>query len=136
MFKIKLFSNLPYANPAQSLISTDKNRVRMQSNNESSHIRVIVLFDAKEGKKQEILNLLVPLVDPPIKREGNVTYTFNNSSVENPNELLFDEVWDSKESYDKHYQSQESEELRSKLQDLVAKPIEFKRFKEIKGSQQ
>ena len=109
--------------------------MRMQSNNESSHIRVIVLIDAKEGKKQEILNLLDPLVDPPRKREGNITYTFN-SSIKNPNEFLFDEVWDSKESYDKHYQSQESEELRSKLQDLVAKPIEFKRFEEIKGLQQ
>ncbi len=109
--------------------------MRMQSNNESSHIRVIVLIDAKEGKKQEILNLLVPLVDPPRKREGNITYTFN-SSIENPNEFLFDEVWDSKESYDNHYQTKESEDLRSKLQDLVAKPIEFKRFKEIKGSQQ
>jgi quinol monooxygenase YgiN len=109
--------------------------MRMQSNNEGSHIRVIVLIDAKEGKKQEIMNLLVPLIDPPRKREGNITYTFN-SSIDSPNELLFDEVWDSKESYDMHYQSNESVDLRSKLQDLVAKPIEFKMFKEIKAPQQ
>ncbi len=74
-------------------------------------------------------------MDPPRKREGNITYTFD-SSTQHPNEFLFDEVWDSKESYDKHYQRQESGEIRSKLQDLVSKPIEFKTFKEIKGSQQ
>ena len=109
--------------------------MRMQSNSESSHIRVIVLIDAKEGRKQEIMSLLVPLIDPPRKREGNITYTFN-SSIDSPNELLFDEVWDSKESYNRHYQSNESVDLRSKLQGLVAKPIEFKVFKEIKAPQQ
>jgi quinol monooxygenase YgiN len=102
----------------------------MQSNNESSHIRVIVLINAKEGKREELLKLLVPLVDPPRKREGNLIYTFN-SSIDNPNELLFDEVWDTRESYNKHYESNESVALRSKIYDLVSRPIEFKIFKEI-----
>ncbi len=104
--------------------------MQMQSNNESSQIRVIVIINAKEGKKQELLDLLVPLVDPPRKREGNLIYTFN-SLIDNPNELLFDEVWDSRESYNKHYDSQESAALRSKIQDLVSRPIEFKIYKEI-----
>ena len=56
-----------------------------------------------------------------------------NSSIENPNELLFDEVWESKEVYNKHFQSQESIDLRAKLQDLVSKPTEFKIFKQIDG---
>ena len=47
----------------------------MQSNSESSHIRVIVLIDAKEGRKQEIMNLLVPLIDPPRKRETEILHT-------------------------------------------------------------
>ena len=106
--------------------------MQMQSNNESSQIRVLVFVYAKEGKKQELLNLLVPLVNPPRKREGSLIYTFN-SSMENPNELLFDEVWDSKESYDKHYNSQESIALRAKIQDLVSRPIEFKLYKGITG---
>ncbi|CAN5675904.1 hypothetical protein BH23THE1_BH23THE1_26760 [soil metagenome] len=104
--------------------------MQMQANNESSHVRVIVLINAKEGKKEELLKLLVPLVDPPRKREGNLFYTFN-SSIDNPNELLFDEVWDTRESYNKHYESNESVALRSKIQDLVSRPIEFKIFKEI-----
>ena len=99
---------------------------------QSNQVRVIVQINAKEGKKQELLDLFIPLVNPPRKREGNVTYTFN-ASIEDPNELLFDEVWESKEAYDKHYNNQESVDLRTKIQDLVSKPIEFKLYSEIKG---
>jgi quinol monooxygenase YgiN len=99
---------------------------------QNNQVRVIVLINAKEGKKQELLDLFMPLVNPPRKREGNVTYTFN-SSIEDPNELLFDEVWESKEAYDKHYNNQESVDLRAKVQNLVSKPIEFKLYSEITG---
>lgn len=106
------------------------NEVKMSS--QSNQVRVIVLINAKEGKKQELLDLFIPLVNPPRKREGNVTYTFN-ASIEDPDELLFDEVWESKEAYDKHYNSQQSVDLRAKVQDLVSKPIEFKLYSEITG---
>jgi hypothetical protein len=48
--------------------------MRMQPNSDSSHIRVIVLIDAKEGNKQEIMNLLVPLVDPQ-EKEREISHT-------------------------------------------------------------
>jgi quinol monooxygenase YgiN len=99
---------------------------------QNNQVRVIVLINAKEGKKQELLDLFMSLVNPPRNREGNVTYTFN-SSIEDPNELLFDEVWESKEAYDKHYNNQESVDLRAKVQNLVSKPIEFKLYSEITG---
>ena len=44
--------------------------MQMQSNKESSQIRVIVLINAKEGRRQELLDLLVPLVDPPEKEKA------------------------------------------------------------------
>ncbi len=99
---------------------------------QTNQVRVIVRIRAKEGKKQELLDLLLPLVNPPRKREGNVTYTFN-VATEDPNELLFDEVWENNEAYDKHYNNQESVDLRAKIQDLVSKPIEFKLYREITG---
>ena len=102
------------------------------SSKESSQIRVIVLIKAKEETRQKIMDLLLPLVNPPRKREGNIYYTFN-SSIENPNELLFDEIWESQEAFEKHYHNTESVELRSKMENLVAKPMEFKKFKEITG---
>jgi len=99
---------------------------------QSNHLRVIVLINAKEGKKQELLDLFIPLVNPQRQREGNVTYTFNGS-IQDPNELLFDEVWESKEAYDKHYNNQESVDLRAKVLDLVSKPIEFKLYRDFTG---
>lgn len=99
---------------------------------QNNQVRVIVLINAKEDKKQEILDLLLPLVNPPRKRGGNISYTFN-SSIDDPNEFLFDEVWESKEAYDKHYNNQESVDLRAKVQDLVSKPMEFKLFREFTG---
>ena len=104
----------------------------MQNSDTNSSVRVLAFLKSKEGKRQELLDLLLPHVEPSRKEEGNISYVLS-SSIENPNELLFDEVWDSKESYDKHYQSQESVALRSKIKDLVSKPIEFKQFKEITG---
>jgi quinol monooxygenase YgiN len=83
-----------------------------------------------KNSRKEIMDLLIPLITPPRKRESNIKYTFN-SSIDNPNELLFDEVCKNKEAYNKHFQSQESIDLQAKLQDLVSKPIEFKIFKEI-----
>jgi quinol monooxygenase YgiN len=102
------------------------------NSSKSSQIRVIVLIEAKEENRQKMMDLFLPLVNPPRKREGNIFYSLY-SSIENPNELMFDEIWESQEAYDKHYQNSESVELRSKLQNLVSKPIEFKRFKEITG---
>jgi quinol monooxygenase YgiN len=101
------------------------------SNDKRSQIRVIVLVEAKEENRQKIMDLFLPLVNSPRKREGNTFYSLY-SSIENPNELMFDEVWESEEAYDRHYQNAESIDLRSKLNDLVARPIEFKKFTEIK----
>jgi quinol monooxygenase YgiN len=101
------------------------------SSDKSSQIRVIVLVEAKEENRQKIMDLFLPLVNPPRKREGNIFYSLY-SSVENPNELMFDEVWESKEAYERHYQNNESIDLRSKLKDLVVRPIEFKIFTEVK----
>lgn len=102
------------------------------TNSQSESIRVIVLISAKDEKKQELLDLFIPLVNPPRKRDGNVLYTFN-SSIDDPNELMFDEVWENKEAFDKHYNNQESIDLRAKIKDMLSKPIEFRLFKEITG---
>src|SRR5919112_6583370 len=101
------------------------------NSSKSSQIRVIVLIEAKEENRQKMMDLFLLLVNPPRKREGNIFYSLY-SSLENPNELMFDETWESKESYDRHYQNAESIDLRSKVKDLVVRPIEFKKFTEVK----
>ena len=82
--------------------------VKMQNNNAESNknsaVRVLAFLEAKEGKIQELVNILVSIVEPSRKEDGNIAYILN-SSIENPNEILFDEVWSNRDAFDKHYQS-------------------------------
>jgi quinol monooxygenase YgiN len=98
--------------------------------NQNSQIRVLAFLEAKEGKRQELMNILIPIVEPSRKEEGNISYILN-SSIENPNEILFDEVWSSKNTFDKHFQNPKSYENRDKIKDLVIKPMEIKIYEEV-----
>ncbi|MGN6614543.1 MAG: hypothetical protein ACTHKC_05840 [Candidatus Nitrosocosmicus sp.] len=40
----------------------------------------LVLIEAKEGNRREIINLLLSFVNPPRKREGNILY-FDTSII-------------------------------------------------------
>ncbi len=102
--------------------------------NKNSPLRVLAFLEAKEGKRQELLKILVPLVEPSRKEEGNVAYVLN-SSIENPNEILFDEVWSNKDTFDKHYQKPKSYEDRDKIAHLLVRPMEIKIYKEVIRSQ-
>ncbi len=106
----------------------------MQSNNSESNknsaVRVLAFLKAKAGKRQELLNILVSLVEPSRKEEGNIAYVLN-SSIENPDEILFDELWSNKDTFDKHYQSPESYKNRDKVSGLLVKPMEVKIYTQI-----
>ncbi len=96
----------------------------------NNSVRVLATLEAKEGKLKELLNILLPIVEASRKEDGNISYILN-SSLEKPNELLFDEVWSSKKAFDKHYNQNESKENREKIADLILKPLEIKLFREI-----
>ena len=98
--------------------------------NGNSPLRVLAFLEAKEGKRQELLNILVPIAEPSRKEEGNVSYVLN-SSTEKPNEILFDEVWSSKDMFDKHYESPQSYKTREKMGNLLVRPMEVKLYMEI-----
>ena len=99
-------------------------------NNANSPVRVLALLEAKEGKRQELINILITIVEPARKEDGNILYILN-SSIENPNEILFDEVWSSKDTFDKHYQQSKSYENRSKIMDLLVRPMEIRVYVEV-----
>jgi quinol monooxygenase YgiN len=82
--------------------------------------------------RQELINVLIPIVEPSRREEGNISYILN-SSIENPNEILFDEVWSSKNTFDKHYQHPQSYKNRDKIKDLIVKPMEIKIYSEVSG---
>ena len=96
----------------------------------NSPVRVLAFLEAKEGKRQELLNILVPIVEPSRKEEGNISYVLN-SSTENPNEIMFDEVWSSMDTFVKHYESPQSYKNRERVGGLVVRPMEVKLYTEI-----
>ncbi len=98
--------------------------------NGNSPVRVLAFLEAKEGKRQELLNILVPIVEPLRKEDGNILYVLN-SSTENPNEIMFDEVWSSKATFDKHYESPQAYKNREKVGSLLVRPMEVKIYTEI-----
>ena len=102
----------------------------MQNNDVNSHVRVLAYLTAKEGKRQELLNILLPHIEPSRKEEGSISYVLN-CSMENPNEFLFDEVWSNRDTYNKHYQKPDSYRIRQEVIDLLAKPLEIKTYTEI-----
>src|SRR5215216_1294218 len=63
----------------------------MQNNSKNSKLRVISTVEVKEGKRQELLDILVPFVKIARKKEGNISYDIY-SSTENPNEFLGDHL--------------------------------------------
>jgi quinol monooxygenase YgiN len=64
----------------------------------NSKTKVIVTLEVKEGKKQDLLNILTPLSEQAKKREGVLSHDLY--SIQNPNELLIDHSWSSKEMFD------------------------------------
>ncbi|MEJ7642343.1 MAG: putative quinol monooxygenase [Candidatus Nitrosocosmicus sp.] len=98
--------------------------------NGNSPLRVLAFLEAKEGKRQELLNILVPIVEPSRKEEGNISYVLN-SSTENLNEIMFVELWTSKDMFDKHYESPQSYKNREKVGGLLVRPMEVKLYTEI-----
>ncbi|MGN6559575.1 MAG: putative quinol monooxygenase, partial [Candidatus Nitrosocosmicus sp.] len=98
---------------------------------ESIPIRILAFLEAKEGKKRELLNILIPISEYSRKEEGNIKYILN-LALYNPNYIMIDEAWSSKEAFDKHYNSHQSVENRNKVKSLLVKPMEIKIFKELK----
>jgi quinol monooxygenase YgiN len=50
---------------------------------------------------RELLEILSKLVGPTLEEEGNISYV-PHVSIENPNEILSDEIWMDNTSLDEH----------------------------------
>jgi quinol monooxygenase YgiN len=96
----------------------------------SSKIRVIVTLEVTEGKKQDVLNILKPMSEQAKKREGVLSHDIY-SSAQNPNELIIDHLWSSKELFNKHFNSPEAAKVRETINKLLAKPLQPKIYDEI-----
>lgn len=99
-----------------------------QKRNENS-IRLLAFIKAKKGMGKELLEILSKLAEPTLEEEGNISYV-PHISTENPNEILFDEIWMDNTSLDEHFKKQYMNNLLADIGHLIDKPIVLKKYKE------
>lgn len=103
--------------------------VKLQRRNEKS-LRVLAFMNAKEGKGQELMNYVLEVVEPTRREDGNIAYVphFSSNSTD---EIMFDEIWESSEAFDKHHQQDYMKNLFPKIESLLDKPLEIRFYTEV-----
>ena len=94
-------------------------------------LRLLAFMEAKKGHGQELMNILLTLVKPTLEEDGNIAYV-PHFSFDNPDEILFDELWSDKEAIDNHLRQPYMKDLLPKIQHLLAKPLVLKTYSEVK----
>ncbi|MGB8936650.1 MAG: putative quinol monooxygenase [Candidatus Nitrosopolaris sp.] len=94
-------------------------------------VRVIAIFLAKNGLTDQLENILVNLIQPTRKEEGNIAYVLHRS-IDNPDELMFDEIWIDKGSLEAHLKQPHVMSALERAASFIAKPIGVRRYSEIR----
>jgi quinol monooxygenase YgiN len=100
-------------------------------NRTSKALRHLAFLEAKKGHGEELMNILLALVKPTLEEDGSIAYV-PHFSIDNPDEILFDELWSDKEAIDNHLRQPYMKDLLPKIQHLLAKPLVLKVYSEVK----
>ena len=111
----------------KDLETTDIEKFKKRSD---KSVRVIAIFLAKNGLTSQLENILLDLIPPTRKEEGNIAYVLHHS-IDNPNELMLDEIWVDNGSLVAHLKQQYTTSALAQAASLVAKPIEVRKYSEI-----
>ena len=93
-----------------------------------SKIVVLASFHPKNGKSNEVKNIILTMVNPTRSEEGNEIYNFyevKNNGGKNISFHLF-EVYKDTAALDFHRNTSYYKNYRSKIVDLLDRPIEVK----------
>jgi quinol monooxygenase YgiN len=66
-----------------------------------------------------------------VKEEGNIAYVLHRS-MDNPDELMFDEIWVDNVSLDVHLKQPYIISAVEQMTSILAKPVELRRYSEIR----
>ena len=110
------------------LDTTDIEKFNRRGNNA---IRLIAIHSAKKGLGAQLQNILVKVIEPTRKEEGNIAYVLHRSK-DNPDELMFDEIWVDKESLDLHLKQPYIISAVEQMTSILTKPVELRRYSEIR----
>jgi quinol monooxygenase YgiN len=88
------------------------------------------LLEAKEGQGKNLMDILLELVLPTREEDGNIAYV-PHFSADNPDKILFDELWIDKNALDNHFKQPHMRDLLEKIDHLLTKPLVLETYKEI-----
>jgi quinol monooxygenase YgiN len=104
--------------------------IKKFENRTKNAIRLLAFLEAKEGKETELERILLDLIPPTLKEPGNIAYV-PHKSIENPRAFMFDELWENEKTIEEHFKQPHMINLIEKLNPLLARPLELKRYHEI-----
>lgn len=81
-------------------------------------IRVLAFFRAVPGRSSDLEKVLLGLVGPTRSEQGNVSYILHRMDND-PDVLMFDEIWTSKKALDEHRQTPHIKSLPEKIKGLA-----------------
>jgi quinol monooxygenase YgiN len=108
--------------------------IKKFQNRDPDAVRVLAFFRAKPGKGKDLEGVLQTLVVPTRGESGNIAYVLHRS-IENPEELLFDEIFSSMKAFKEHTQKPYIKNLMTKIGHLVVAPAEIKTYVELRAAQ-
>ena len=104
--------------------------IKKFENRTKSAIRLLAFLEAKKGKESELEKILLDLIHPTIKEDGNIAYV-PHKSLENPLIFMFDEIWENEKAIEEHFNQPHMINIKEKLNPLLERPIEIHRYHEI-----
>jgi quinol monooxygenase YgiN len=116
--------------PKYSMILETTNLAKFK-NRTPKALRLLAFLEAKKGHGQELMKILLTLVKPTLDEDGNISYV-PHFSFDNPDEILFDELWSDKEAIENHLRQPYMKDLLPRIQHLLAKPLVLKTYSEVK----
>jgi quinol monooxygenase YgiN len=111
------------------LETTDIEKFKRRDDNT---VRLIAIHLAKKGLGDQLRNILLNVIEPTRKEEGNIAYVLHRS-MDNPDELMFDEIWVDNESLEAHLNQPYIISAVEQMTSILAKPVDLRRYSEIRG---
>jgi quinol monooxygenase YgiN len=111
------------------LDTTDIEKFNRRGN---TSVRLIAIHLAKNGFGDKLQNILVSVIEPTRKEEGNIAYVLHRS-MDNPDELMFDEIWVDNESLEVHLKQPYITAVVKEMTSILANPVELRKYSEIRG---
>src|SRR4029078_11561046 len=107
--------------------TTDVKKFQSQS---FEAVRVLAFFKAKPGMGEELEKILLTLVPLTRSEPGNIAYVLHRST-ENPDDLMFDEIFASYSAFIEHRQKPYITSLGSRIEHLISAPVKVETYSEI-----